>query len=454
MSKSADAFRTISEVADWLDTPAHVLRFWESKFSQIKPVKRAGGRRYYRPADMMLVGGIKKLLHDDGLTIKGAQKILREQGVKHVAALSIPVEEEDDSFEVDTVVAAPRDEPDLENVTIEVPSGQDEPEANVLQFQRDETPTQDDQSAVQNTTEVASAVPDSGDLEPIPDLEPALDPVEPAPEIATPAESAPFATNDPIAAPDPVLPAAILTTPTPADLPAESAPDFPNAAQSTPPASGVIPESLDEPQSQSSLFETDTAEQTAAPMAPDHAPHEQNAQDMVASPAADTETLPVSSPEPEADPFVESDTQTTEPTAPDTPVAADAPLFQRRASPTEHAPEETPDTPTLPQDTPSAEVPTTDVPDLETETALEQPDPNETPEAEAPPVPRPNIVSVPDDPSDNMEDGVPIEPSTLRILGALAHKTDRFNSTQAAQLVPLLDRLRTLQAKMLAQRKD
>jgi DNA-binding transcriptional MerR regulator len=87
VSKSRDAFRTISEVADELDTPAHVLRFWESKFSQVKPVKRAGGRRYYRPADVDLLAGIKKLLHDDGMTIKGAQKLLREQGVKHVSSL-------------------------------------------------------------------------------------------------------------------------------------------------------------------------------------------------------------------------------------------------------------------------------------------------------------------------------------------------------------------------------
>ena len=90
MSKSADAFRTISEVADWLDTPTHVLRFWESKFWQIKPVKRAGGRRYYRRQDMLLIGGIKQLLHQDGLTIKGAQKILREKGAKHVSSLSQP----------------------------------------------------------------------------------------------------------------------------------------------------------------------------------------------------------------------------------------------------------------------------------------------------------------------------------------------------------------------------
>lgn len=88
MAKSADAFRTISEVAEWLDTPAHVLRFWESKFSQVKPVKRAGGRRYYRPQDMMLLGGIKKLLHDDGMTIKSVQRLLRQEGVKHVSALS------------------------------------------------------------------------------------------------------------------------------------------------------------------------------------------------------------------------------------------------------------------------------------------------------------------------------------------------------------------------------
>lgn len=86
--KSAEAFRTISEVSELLDTPAHVLRFWESRFTQIKPIKRAGGRRYYRPGDVALLAGIKQLLHDDGLTIRGVQKILRERGVAHVASLS------------------------------------------------------------------------------------------------------------------------------------------------------------------------------------------------------------------------------------------------------------------------------------------------------------------------------------------------------------------------------
>ncbi|MGQ0610392.1 MAG: MerR family transcriptional regulator [Paracoccaceae bacterium] len=90
MEKSPEAFRTISEVAEALETPAHVLRFWESRFPQIRPVKRAGGRRYYRPSDVALLAGIKRLLHDDGLTIRGVQKILREQGVRHVAALMDP----------------------------------------------------------------------------------------------------------------------------------------------------------------------------------------------------------------------------------------------------------------------------------------------------------------------------------------------------------------------------
>ena len=81
-TKSAAAFRTISEVAGNLDIPQHVLRFWESKFSQIKPLKRGGGRRYYRPDDIALLQRIKELLYDDGYTIKGVQKLLREGGFK------------------------------------------------------------------------------------------------------------------------------------------------------------------------------------------------------------------------------------------------------------------------------------------------------------------------------------------------------------------------------------
>ena len=99
MEKSPEAFRTISEVAEFLDTPAHVLRFWESRFPQIKPVKRAGGRRYYRPADVALLGGIRRLLHDEGMTIRGVQKVLRENGVRHVAALASGQDFVDSDFE-------------------------------------------------------------------------------------------------------------------------------------------------------------------------------------------------------------------------------------------------------------------------------------------------------------------------------------------------------------------
>lgn len=91
MSKTAEAFRTISEVAGELDVPKHVLRFWEGKFPQIKPMKRGGGRRYYRPEDMALLRGICHLLRAEGYTIKGVQKILREQGVDQVKNIAAPV---------------------------------------------------------------------------------------------------------------------------------------------------------------------------------------------------------------------------------------------------------------------------------------------------------------------------------------------------------------------------
>jgi len=80
--KSEAAFRTISEVSEDLDVPQHVLRFWESKFAQIKPLKRGGGRRYYRPEDVVLLGHIRDLLYRDGYTIRGVQKLLREPGAR------------------------------------------------------------------------------------------------------------------------------------------------------------------------------------------------------------------------------------------------------------------------------------------------------------------------------------------------------------------------------------
>ncbi len=87
MDKSPDAFRTISEVAEDLDLPQHVLRFWETRFAQIKPLKRGGGRRYYRPDDVDLLKGIRHLLYDEGYTIKGVQRIFKGDGVRFVQAI-------------------------------------------------------------------------------------------------------------------------------------------------------------------------------------------------------------------------------------------------------------------------------------------------------------------------------------------------------------------------------
>jgi DNA-binding transcriptional MerR regulator len=87
VEKSPDAFRTISEAAQELEVPQHVLRFWETRFSQIKPMKRAGGRRFYRPADVELLKGVRSLLYKEGYTIRGVQNILKEEGVAYVAGV-------------------------------------------------------------------------------------------------------------------------------------------------------------------------------------------------------------------------------------------------------------------------------------------------------------------------------------------------------------------------------
>ena len=181
MSKSPDAFRTISEVADWLGVQAHVLRFWESKFSQVKPVKRAGGRRYYRPADMLLLGGIKKLLHEDGLTIKGAQKLLREHGVPYVADMSQP----------------------LDDLTIAVIEGNTE----AAETEGGDLPALADADPAPQVVEPQDTAP------PAPDV-----PHAPAPDVvsAPPQAPAPEVVSAPPAAPE-------IPSPTPApDLPAPS----------------------------------------------------------------------------------------------------------------------------------------------------------------------------------------------------------------------------------------
>jgi len=109
LDKAPEAFRTISEVADQLEVPKHVLRFWEAKFAQLKPMKRGGGRRYYRPEDVALLRGIRFLLYHDGYTIRGVQKILREQGPRFVMDHRRMAEED----EQDEAMSAPHEIPDI-----------------------------------------------------------------------------------------------------------------------------------------------------------------------------------------------------------------------------------------------------------------------------------------------------------------------------------------------------
>jgi DNA-binding transcriptional MerR regulator len=126
LEKAPDAFRTISEVAAEIDVPQHVLRFWESRFAQIKPMKRGGGRRYYRPDDVDLLRGIRHLLYGEGYTIRGVQRILRDEGTAFVqnvwraGAVAPPPQSEDDLPEEDFAEASNegRSEPDLSSLSL------------------------------------------------------------------------------------------------------------------------------------------------------------------------------------------------------------------------------------------------------------------------------------------------------------------------------------------------
>ncbi|MBU1326308.1 MAG: MerR family transcriptional regulator [Alphaproteobacteria bacterium] len=101
MAKAPDAFRTISEAAEDVGVPQHVLRFWETKFPFVTPLKRAGGRRFYRPQDLVVLRGLKRLLHEDGMTIRGVQKLHKSRGLKAVAGADMP------DFEVEAAATPP-----------------------------------------------------------------------------------------------------------------------------------------------------------------------------------------------------------------------------------------------------------------------------------------------------------------------------------------------------------
>lgn len=177
-TKSPEAFRTISEAAEALDLPQHVLRFWETRFSQIKPMKRSGGRRYYRPNDIALLRGIRHLLYDEGYTIKGVQRILREQGVAFVSTQG------EDGGQGATADAAP-----------EPRSAAPEPQSR---------PDPQPRQATVQPTVPESAEPMPGQARaiqpaPMPAAPVQAPPVQPSPVQATPVQTAP-ASRQPVAA--------------------------------------------------------------------------------------------------------------------------------------------------------------------------------------------------------------------------------------------------------------
>ena len=127
MAKSPNAFRTISEAADEVGAPQHVLRFWETKFPFITPLKRAGGRRFYRPQDVVVLKAVKRLLHEDGLTIKGVQRLHREHGLKRLASYGDPE---------GAVPFEPESPPDLRGTSVFIGAGRNDPIAPAAQAER------------------------------------------------------------------------------------------------------------------------------------------------------------------------------------------------------------------------------------------------------------------------------------------------------------------------------
>lgn len=271
MDKSPDAFRTISEVSELLETPAHVLRFWETRFPQIKPVKRAGGRRYYRPADVTLLSGIRKLLHDEGMTIRGVQKILREQGVRHVAGLSGSDTDTEFTEMTDALEGA------LDAV-FDTPEGADAPQvgAEVVSLSDwvEVTEITESLSALRDGAEpepkaerpppAAPAPPLQGSLFDMAEAPPSEDPhpvqepatiaeqppvtPEPAPEPAVVAEAVAEEPEVEQPSPEPVQQAATMAEPPEAELPATApAPESPPddaPARADARARGPVPESV------------------------------------------------------------------------------------------------------------------------------------------------------------------------------------------------------------------
>ena len=402
VTKSADAFRTISEVAEWLGVQTHVLRFWESKFSQVKPVKRAGGRRYYRPSDMLLLGGIRKLLHEDGMTIKGVQKILREEGMAHVADLSPPLDDVT-AAQVDGDLVAGDGAVEIEMAPVDVAEAQDSP---MEALAAPDAPAAED----------APAEPDAA---PFP-ADPALEEADLATE--TDAE-APFP-SDPSFDPD-ATPAADAEA-----VSVHAAPDPGPEPDRVEPETAFEPEPDPEPQPDASpvqvhfdpVTETDPLAATATDNIEDAAPLDKDEET--------TPTLPgfMRSPSSTPAPVAETAEQTA-------PASADpAPLDETGSDADATVPE--PDAEAhVPRVLPSFMAP----PEAEGDAG----------EAEATASPKvPRIIDVPDDPDPaTLED---VKPGAL----GLAAQTASLTPAQRETIAPLVAQLTALRDRMAGARRD
>lgn len=222
MAKTKDAFRTISEVAEWLDVAPHVLRYWESKFAAIKPVKRAGGRRYYRPADMRVLGGVRKLLHDDGMTIKGVQKMMSESGANAISEHSRPLPFEQDEAVIAPQASTPTPPHAPEPTPAEAPQEVEPAAENLNDFRMEDTP-----AGLQ-----ASFFPDELTDEPVGPNDDADAPPQTEPKPA-PTTEAPAAIDVPVIDETPTPEADIVSFPAAATLAAQT-PNEPAKAQITP----------------------------------------------------------------------------------------------------------------------------------------------------------------------------------------------------------------------------
>lgn len=398
MSKSPDAFRTISEVAEWLGTPAHVLRFWESKFAQVKPIKRAGGRRYYRPADMELLGGIKKLLHDDGMTIKGVQKVLREHGVRHVAALSVNRADGEDLIEdaLDADVEAPFEAVDAVD---------DQTSADIVPFAPSAPPVQPDAAP----SEAAPLVAEPGVQDP---------------EMATP-ETDP-ATIDPAPEPDKILhksdAAPEIAAPAPAPMPDPEPPVVTQPDDSVVPAAMVEASGESDDEIEPSL-PLDLPQDPIAPAAPaavvDEIPAAPPSAPSPMSPDINApETMPEPEPEPgpEAHPDPVGATEEPAPVAPEGAPAGGLPSFLTSAAPADI------------QNTPEA-----------------APEPEPTPAPALTPAPKPEPEPVSHAAPEKLAD-LPDPDAAPRLLSLLSDSTS-LSAEQAAAIHPLLDGLRKIAAR-------